>query len=124
MPLAELEGAGREHRLEGIVAKRVGNPYRSGERNGAWLKWRANRGQEFVIVGYIPNGDAVESILVVYYENGRLVYAASVRAGLSIELRRALLPHFAGLQIARRPFINLPERVEEVGGMKDSRRPR
>ena len=52
--LADLERVVREHRLEGIVAKRAGSPYRSGERCGDWLKWRANCDQEFVIGGYIP----------------------------------------------------------------------
>src|SRR5205814_1715670 len=49
VPLRELMQAVRKHQLEGIVTKRAGSPYRSGERCGDWLKWRANRGQEFVI---------------------------------------------------------------------------
>jgi ATP-dependent DNA ligase len=72
----------------------------------------ANRGQEFVIGGYIPNGDALDSILVGYYEGRDLMYAASVRAGLSPEFRRVLLPHFAELQVSRCPFANLPEHTE------------
>jgi ATP-dependent DNA ligase len=40
------------------------------------------------------------------------MYAASVRAGLSSEFRRALFPHFEELQIARSPFVNLPDRGE------------
>jgi len=39
----------RQYQLEGIVAKRAGSPYRAGERCGDWLKWRADRGQEFVV---------------------------------------------------------------------------
>jgi hypothetical protein len=39
-----------------------------------WLKWRANRGQEFVIGGYIPNGSVVDSLLVGYYEGRELMY--------------------------------------------------
>jgi bifunctional non-homologous end joining protein LigD len=56
VPLPELMGAVRKHQLEGIVAKRVGSLYRSGERSSDWVKWRANRGQEFVAGGYIPGG--------------------------------------------------------------------
>ena len=70
VPLAELEFAVREDRLEGIVAKRAGSSYCSVERNGDWLKWRATRGQEFVI-GSIPNGDEVDSLLVGYYEGSQ-----------------------------------------------------
>jgi bifunctional non-homologous end joining protein LigD len=68
VPLADLERAVRENQLEGIVAKRAGSPYGPGERCGDWLKWRANRGQEFVIGGYLPNGSALDSLLVGYYE--------------------------------------------------------
>ena len=112
VPLADLERAVREHNLEGIVAKRAGSPYRSGERCGDWLKWRANRGQEFVIAGYIPNGAMVDSLLVGYYEGRYLMYAGSVRAGLPTEFRRVLVPHLEQLQIARCPFVNLPDRAE------------
>jgi ATP dependent DNA ligase domain len=112
VPLAALERAVREHQLEGIVAKRAGSPYRSGERCGDWLKWRANRGQEFVIAGYIPNGAMVDSLLVGYYEGRYLMYAGSVRAGLPIEFRRVLVPHLEQLQIAQCPFVNVPDRTE------------
>jgi ATP-dependent DNA ligase len=92
VPLAELERTVREHHLEGIVAKRAGSPYRSGERCGDWLKWRANRSQEFVIGGYIPNGSIVDALLVGYYEGRQLLYAASVRTGILYEFKHALLP--------------------------------
>jgi bifunctional non-homologous end joining protein LigD len=65
--LSELIREVRQHQLEGIVAKRAGSEYRSGARSGDRIKWRANRGQEFVIEGYIPNGHALDSILVGYY---------------------------------------------------------
>jgi DNA ligase D-like protein (predicted ligase) len=112
VPLADLERAVREHQLEGIVAKRAVSPYRSGERCGDWLKWRANRGQEFVIGGYIPNGSVVDSLLVGYYVGRDSRYAGSVRAGLPSEFRRVLPAHLKGLQIARCPFVNLPDRTE------------
>jgi ATP-dependent DNA ligase len=114
--LSQLIREVRRHQLEGIVAKRAGSQYRSGERSGDWLKWRANRGQEFVIGGYIPNGDALDSILVGYYIGRDLMYAASVRAGFSPEFRRVLFPHFDELRTARCPFTNLPDRAEGCWG--------
>jgi len=116
VPLSELMRAVRKHRLEGIIAKRAGSQYRSGVRSPDWLKWRANRGQEFVIGGYIPNGGVVDSILVGYYDGRDLMYAASVRAGIPAEFRRALPPHFEELQIPRCPFANLPDHGEERWG--------
>ena len=65
-----------------------------------------------MIGGYIPNGDALDSILVGYYYRRDLMYAASVRAGFSAEFRRVPLPHFGQLRTARCPFTNLPDRAE------------
>jgi bifunctional non-homologous end joining protein LigD len=41
VPLPDLMLEVRRHHLEGIVAKRAGSQYRSGERCSDWLKWRA-----------------------------------------------------------------------------------
>jgi bifunctional non-homologous end joining protein LigD len=65
--------------------------------------------EEFVIGGYIPNGDAVDSILVGYYDDQELMCAASVRAGIAPELRRVLLAHLQTLSSRRCPFVNLPD---------------
>jgi bifunctional non-homologous end joining protein LigD len=116
VPLSELVRVVREHRLEGIVAKRAGGLYRSGERCGDWLKWRANRGQEFVIGGYIPNGNVLDSFLVGYHRGRDLLYAGAVRAGLSTAFRQVLPPHFEELQIPRCPFANLPDRAAKDAG--------
>jgi ATP-dependent DNA ligase len=110
--LPELMGAVRKHQIEGIVAKHARSPYRSGERSFDWVKWRANRGQEFVIGGYIPNGDALDSLLVGYYERRNLMYAASVRAGIPTDFRRVLPLHLEALRISSCPSANLPERTE------------
>jgi len=115
VPLSELVHAVRRHGLEGIVAKRIGSLYRSGERCGDWLKWRANRAQEFVIGGYVPGGTGVESILVGYYIDRKLMYAARVRAGLSTNVRRVLLPFLEELQIRRCPFANCPTEPTGAG---------
>jgi bifunctional non-homologous end joining protein LigD len=78
-----------------------------------WLQLEAaNRGQEFVIGGYIPNGEVLDSLLVGHYEARDLMYAACLRAGMSSDFRRALLPHFDSLRIRRCPFANLPDRGE------------
>lgn len=110
--LPELMRAVKKHQLEGIVAKRAGSQYRSGERSRDWLKWRANLGQEFVIGGYMPNEDVLDSILVGYYVGRDLMYAASVRAGIPSDFRRVLLPHFEELRRQRCPFNNLPDHTE------------
>jgi bifunctional non-homologous end joining protein LigD len=49
---AELVRVAKDFGFEGIVAKRADSFYESGKRSGAWLKYRINKGQEFVIGGY------------------------------------------------------------------------
>jgi len=52
---ADLIRVAKEVGFEGIVAKRRTSLYEPGKRSGAWLKYRVNKGQEFVIGGYVPD---------------------------------------------------------------------
>ena len=58
---ALLEGA-RQQRLEGIVGKRKDSLYEAGKRTGAWIKYRLNLGEEFVVGGYTPGPKGVDAI--------------------------------------------------------------
>ena len=40
--------------LKGIIAKRLASLYELGRRSGAWVKYKVNQGQAFVIGGYTP----------------------------------------------------------------------
>ena len=44
----DLIRAVKSQGLEGIIAKRMDSPYESGDRSGAWAKFRVNKGQELV----------------------------------------------------------------------------
>jgi ATP-dependent DNA ligase len=91
------------------VAKRRDSLYKPGDRSGAWVKVRANRGQELVIGGYIPGSTTFDSILVGYYERSDLMYAARIRNGFTSASRRTVFSKFEGLSIFKCPFRNLPE---------------
>ena len=49
---AELIRVVKEFGFEGVIAKGKDSYYESGNRNGAWLKYKVNKSQEFVIGGY------------------------------------------------------------------------
>jgi ATP-dependent DNA ligase len=70
--LTKLVRVAREFGFEGIVAKRKDSFYESGKRTGAWIKYKVNRGQEFVIGGYTP-GNPLDAIIVGYYDDGKLL---------------------------------------------------
>src|SRR5215467_15711291 len=99
----------KEVGFEGIVAKRKDSVYEPGKRSGAWLKYRINRGQEFVIGGYVPD-NPFDSIIVGYYQDGKLLYVAKIRNGFVPNTRREVAAKLKGLQIGTCPSANLPER--------------
>jgi DNA ligase D-like protein (predicted ligase) len=107
---SQLVAAARKSGLEGVVAKRADSRYESGERSGAWVKYKTNKGQELVIGGYKPGGDGFEYLLVGYYEGRDLIFIAKIRNGFTPALRRDVARRFAGLRTSRCPFANLPEK--------------
>ena len=106
---AELIRAAKKLGFEGIVAKRKDSLYEPGKRSGAWLKYKINQGQELVIGGYTP-GHPFDAIIVGYYRDGQLIYAAKVRNGFVPRLRREVASRLRGFETDECPFANLPEK--------------
>ena len=83
---------------------------RSG-RAGDWVKVKCTSRQEFVIGGYrheVGGRPNLGSLLLGYFNRGRLTYAGSVGTGWSIQLGRSIM---AALQCIGRespPFIAVP----------------
>ncbi|NNG17485.1 MAG: DNA ligase D, partial [Gemmatimonadales bacterium] len=75
----------RKLRLEGIVGKRADAPYRGG-RSSAWVKIRADRTDDFVVVGFTaPKGSrgGFGALHLANYMDGELVYGGRVGSGFS-----------------------------------------
>src|SRR5262249_54811090 len=106
---AELVRVAKEFGFEGIVAKRKDSVYESGKRTGAWVKYKVNWGQEFVVGGYTP-GNPFDALIVGYYEGEQLLYAGKVRNGFVPQLRREVVARLKGLETDTCPFANLPEK--------------
>src|SRR5437588_7859071 len=71
--------------LEGIVAKKAEASYRAG-RSANWLKIRADRTEDFVVVGFTrPKGSrsGFGALDLGAYENGKLVYAGRAGSGFT-----------------------------------------
>jgi bifunctional non-homologous end joining protein LigD len=106
---SELMAAVRSNGLEGVVAKLRDSSYKPGDRSGAWVKVRANRGQEVVIGGFVPGSTTFDSILVGYYVGRDLIYAGRIRNGFTPASRRTVFSSFEGLSVSKSAFRNLPE---------------
>jgi ATP-dependent DNA ligase len=90
-----------------VVGKRSDSLYEVGQRSGAWVKMRINKGQEFVIGGFFPGPHGIDSIVIGYYRGKDLIYVARVRNGFVPATRRMV---YEKLKIIDRcPFVNLPE---------------
>ena len=108
-PLTKFIEGVKKIRGEGVVAKRLDAPYQPGRRSGSWSKKRINIGQEFVIGGFTPGSNGIDALVVGYYEGGKLIYAARVRAGLIPASRRELYGLLKPHIVTTCPFANLPE---------------
>ncbi|MGZ4481348.1 MAG: DNA ligase D [Gaiellales bacterium] len=68
--------ATREHGLEGVMAKRLGSPYRPGRRSDDWRKVKNRLVEEFLIAGFTRGTGSRERL-------GALVLAEQTRDGLA-----------------------------------------
>ncbi|HEY6452393.1 MAG TPA: DNA ligase D [Steroidobacteraceae bacterium] len=89
--------------LEGIVSKRLADPYRSG-RAGAWTKSKCRAGHEVVIGGYTARGGAPRSLLVGVNRDDRLVYVGRVGTGFGQRALETLAPRLKKLTTRASPF--------------------
>ncbi len=116
----------QERDLEGIVAKRLGSPYRPGKRSREWAKVRNRRGQELVIGGWMPGegsrGGRVGSLLVGHYVDGKLAYAGGVGTGFTqdtlLELTKLLKPlerPDSPFELGEDPKVKYAQRARDRG---------
>ena len=105
----DMLAAVRQQQLEGVIGKRKDSSYEAGKRTGAWVKCRANRGQELVIGGYIPGPHGFDSLIVGYYQGEDLMYVARVRNGFVPASRRQVFEKIRHLASPNMPFANLPD---------------
>ncbi|HEU4620566.1 MAG TPA: DNA ligase D [Gammaproteobacteria bacterium] len=80
-------------RLEGIVSKERGAPYRSG-RQKTWLKIKCTKSDTFPVVAFVEKLGAkprrIASLYVGRYEDGALRYAGKVQSGFTEAVQREI----------------------------------
>jgi bifunctional non-homologous end joining protein LigD len=95
------------HGLEGVIAKRAGEPYRPG-RSGDWQKIKCLGRQEFVIGGFTDPAGTRKGLgallLGVYDAKGALHYAGKVGTGFDDKLLRDLALRLGKLETKTSPF--------------------
>ena len=98
---------------EGIVSKRRDSPYRPG-RTTDWTKSKCANRQEFVVLGYVPSTTArraIGSLVLGYYDKGKLVHAGRVGTGFSNRVAADLFAELERERIAK-PALATPLSTE------------
>jgi bifunctional non-homologous end joining protein LigD len=105
---AAVQGVSREHRMEGVVAKRLDSVYAPGIRTDHWRKIKNVRRQEAVVAGYKPGQGnrtgQVGSLLIGVHDESGLIYAGHVGTGFSDQTLRLLGDKLRPLRRADSPF--------------------
>jgi bifunctional non-homologous end joining protein LigD len=102
--------------LEGVIAKKLGSPYQPGRRTKEWLKIKAVRRQDCVIVGWTPGqgsrGTTIGSLAVAVYRGSKLAYAGNVGTGFTEATLRKLKERLEPLVASASPLDYTPKEPE------------
>jgi bifunctional non-homologous end joining protein LigD len=104
--------------LEGIVSKRMGQPYRAGRAPG-WVKTKALLRQELVVGGFTARestADGIGALLCgTHADDGRLLFAGKVGTGFSESSTRVLVDRLTRLKVDTCPFTPPPDALAARG---------
>jgi len=109
----ELFEACLERGLEGVVAKHKQSPYVPGQRSPFWLKVKAVKSDDFVVVGWMGERP-YDALVVGFYEDGRLLPCGTVGGGWDDEAAEFVRTRLAELASETSPLEPPPIMVRPV----------
>ena len=92
--------------LEGVISKLRDGAYRSG-RGKSWVKSKCSQRQEFVVAGYVPSTTsrkAIGSLVLGYYDDGKLIHAGRVGTGYTAKVAEDLYQRLERIRSPSSPF--------------------
>ena len=92
---------------EGVLAKRLDSIYEPGRRSRAWLKIKAVKEQDCVVVGFTapnPGRQHFGSLALAVFEGGKLAYAGLVGSGFDGRTLAAVKKELDQRVVARTPL--------------------
>jgi bifunctional non-homologous end joining protein LigD len=90
-------------KLEGIVSKRLSEPYISG-RTGIWTKAKCRATQHAIVGGWTVSPKGFSGLLLGVYEGKKLIPIGRVGTGYSQKMLRWLEPRLKQLETETSPF--------------------
>src|SRR5437868_8161713 len=109
----ELFEACLERGLEGVVAKHQQSPYVPGQRSPFWLKVKAVKSDDFVVIGWTGESP-FDALVVGYHEDGRLLPCGTVGGGYDDEAAGALRERLIELGTENSPLEPPPIMMRPV----------
>ncbi len=109
----ELFEACLERGLEGVVAKHKLSPYVPGQRSPFWLKVKAVKSDDFVVIGWLGE-KPFDALVVGYHEDGRLLPCGTVGGGYDEAATSVILKALAELSTDESPLDPPPIMVNPV----------
>jgi len=119
--------------LEGIIGKKADSAYKAG-RGPAWVKIRAERSGDFVVVGFTPpkgSRDGFGALHLADYVDGKLVYAGRAGSGFDakqlkevtarLQARVRATPPCGGPVVVRADRAGKADRADKAGRKADGR---
>jgi bifunctional non-homologous end joining protein LigD len=116
----DLLAAVVEQGLEGVMAKKLGSPYREGSRGSDWIKIKQQQRQEFVICGWTEGegrrAGGIGSILLGVYDGDQLVSVGGCGTGFGDKELTRLRGLFGEIEIEDSPFdVGSPGAMKQPG---------
>jgi bifunctional non-homologous end joining protein LigD len=98
--------------LEGVMAKRAGSTYTTGERTKDWLKIKTEKAQELIIGGYTINegtNKLFSALLMGIMEGTDFRFVTPVGTGFTRKMQEEILKKLKPFETAVCPFSTVPE---------------
>lgn len=109
----ELFEACLERGLEGVVAKHKLSPYVPGQRSPFWLKVKAVKSDDFVVIGWLGE-KPFDALVVGYHEDGRLLPCGTVGGGYDEAAAGAIRDSLVELETKDSPLDPPPIMISPV----------
>ena len=106
----ELYEACLDRGLEGVMAKHRDSTYVPGQRSPFWLKVKAVKSDDFVVIGSTTSRhrEPFGALLVAYYEMGRLVPCGAVGGGFDDDVAATIALRLTDLRVEECPMVPAP----------------
>lgn len=104
----------KQNELEGIVAKRKDSRYYFDRRTKDWIKIKYMQDDDFIVLGYVPKENSMNSIILGQYQDSQIVYKGHVTLGVGGEPFRRI----KALDKTDCPFAEIPKGNENAVWVK------